>query len=158
MPDPTRAAHASNAPHRHAHRLIRWQRVALYSTGSLLMSTGAVWLAVHYGFGAGAGGLPHPLEVWLLRLHGLLAFAGTFVLGVLGAGHIPQGWRQTRRRHQDGQRSSGVALCAVAALLVFSGYGLFYFAPEAVRPSLGWAHAGIGAAMALLITTHRRGA
>jgi hypothetical protein len=150
--------HAAPHPNRHAHRLVRWQRVALYVSGALLTATGGVWLAVHYSVGAGAGELPHPLEAWLLRVHGLAAFAGVFVIGALAAAHVPQGWRLSHRRRWAGQRASGVLLCAVAALLVLSGYALFYFAPEAVRPALGWAHAVVGLAMAVLIATHRRGA
>ena len=149
-PSPARAPY-------HAHRLIRWQRLALYLTGALLLLTGGAWLAVHYSVGAGAGELPHPLEVWALRLHGLLAFAGVFVLGVLAAGHIPQGWRLSHRRRWESQRSSGVLLCTIGALLVLSGYALFYFAPESVRPALGWAHAFVGVTMAVLIASHRRG-
>ena len=145
-------------PH-HAHRLVRWQRLALYTTGALLLLTGAGWLAIHYsiGAGAGAGELPHPLEAWALRLHGLLAFAGVFVFGVLAAGHVTQGWRLSYRRRWEGQRKSGVLLCSIGALLAFSGYALFYFAPESIRPVLGWAHAFVGAMMAVLITSHRRG-
>ena len=144
------------APH-HAHRLVRWQRLALYLSGALLLLTGAAWLAVHYSIGAGAGELPHPLEAWMLRLHGLAAFAGVFVFGALAAAHIPQGWRLSQRRRWAGQRRSGLRLCAVGALLMLSGYALFYFAPESVRPAMGWLHTGIGLAMAVLIASHRRG-
>ena len=143
--------------HHHAHRLVRWQRLTLYLSGACLLLTGAAWLALHYSIGGGAGELPHPLEVWALRLHGLLAFGGVFVLGVLAAAHIPQGWRLSRRRRWEGQRSSGVLLCAIGALLVLSGYALYYFAPESVRPALGWAHAFVGLTMAVLIASHRRG-
>ena len=139
------------------HRLVRWQRLALYGTGAALVVTGVLWLAVHYSIGAGAGELPHPLETWCLRLHGLAAFAGLFMLGVLAAAHIPQGWRLSHRRRWAGQRSSGVLLCAIGALLVLSGYLLFYFASESVRPALGWAHAFVGMTMAVLIASHRRG-
>ena len=142
--------------HHHAHRLVRWQRVGLYGTGALLTLTGAAWLAVHYG--RGAGDLPHPIEAWLMRLHGLLAFAGVFVLGVLAAGHIPHGWRLSHRRRWEHQRSSGMLLCGMGAVLAVSGYALFYFAPESVRPALGWAHAFVGLTMAVLIASHRRGA
>ena len=124
----------------------------------MLLVTGTVWLAVHYSVGAGAGELPHPLEVWSLRLHGLAAFAGLFMLGALAAAHIPQGWRLSQRRRWAGQRSSGVMLCVIGGLLALSGYLLFYFASEAVRPALGWAHAAIGLTMAALIASHRRGA
>ena len=153
-----RMIRADDHPSRHrAHRLIRWQRLALYITGALLLATGGAWLALHYSIGAGAGELPHPLESWSLRLHGLAAFAGLFVLGVLAAAHIPQGWRLSHRRRWAGQRSSGVLLCVIGALLTLTGYLLYYFASEAVRPALGWAHAFVGAAMGVLIASHRRG-
>ena len=93
----------------------------------------------------------------MLRLHGLAAFAGVFVYGALTAAHIPQGWRLAQRRRWAGQRRSGLQLCAVGALLVLSGYALLYFAPESVRPALGWVHTGLGLAMAALIAGHRRG-
>ena len=143
----------------HTHRLVRWQRLTLYGTGALLLLTGVVWLAVHYsvGAGAGAGALPHPTEVWAMRLHGLGAFGGLFVLGLLAAAHVPQGWRLSRRRRWAGQRNSGVALCVSAGLLVLSGYLLYYFAPEPLRPALGWAHTGLGLGMGLLVGVHRRG-
>ena len=149
--------HARLRAYHHPHRLVRWQKFALYVSGALLLATGSVWLALHYSIGAGAGGLPHPLETWSLRLHGLAAFAGLFVLGVLAAAHIPQGWRLSQRRRWAGQRRSGVLLCVIGALLVLTGYLLYYFASEAVRPALGWAHALVGVGMGVLIASHRRG-
>ena len=145
-------------PRRHelAHRLPHWQRLALYSVGGALLLSGAGWLLVHYSLGAGAGNLPHPLESASLRLHGLAAFGGLFVLGALAAAHIPQGWRLSHRRRWSGQRRSGVTLCTLAALLVLTGYLLFYFAPEALRPALGWLHAAAGVSMAALLLSHRR--
>ena len=142
---------------RHAHRLAPWQRRSLYATSAVLVLTGGVWLVLHYSAGAGAGELPHPAEAWLMRLHGLAAYAGLFVLGVLAAAHVPHGWRLTARHRWAGQRGSGITLCAVAAMLVLTGYLLNYFAPEAVRPGLGWAHAAFGALMGVLIASHRRG-
>ena len=149
---------SSHHGHHATQRLVRWQRLALYLSGALLLATGAVWLAVHYSIGAGAGELPHPVEAWSLRLHGLAAFAGVFVLGALAAAHIPQGWRLSNRRRWAGQRNSGLLLCVLGGLLALSGYLLYYFASEAVRPALGWAHAAFGLAMAALIASHRRGA
>jgi hypothetical protein len=141
---------------RHAHRLAPWQRVILYATGALLVATGLVWFIVHYSIGAGAGELPHPAEAWLLRIHGLGAYAAMFVMGVVAAGHIPHGWRLAGRQRWAGQRGSGITLCAIATLLALTGYLLNYFAPEGIRAALGWAHAFIGLAMGALITSHRR--
>ena len=110
---------ADNPLRHHAHRLVRWQRLALYITGAWLLATGSAWLLLHYSLGAGE--LPHPLEAWSLRLHGLAAFAGLFVLGLLAAAHIPQGWRLSHRRRWAGQRRSGVLLCVIGALLSRAG-------------------------------------
>jgi hypothetical protein len=142
----------------HVHRLARWQRTALHVTGALLLLSGCAWLVVHYSVGAGAGELPHPLEAWSLRLHGLGGFGGLFVLGTLAAAHLPRGWRLSRTRRWAGQRHSGLALCVLAGLLVASGYLLYYFATEAARPALGWAHSVLGMVMGLMLALHRRGA
>jgi hypothetical protein len=132
--------------------LVAWQRVCIYCAGALLLMTGAAWLALHYSVGE----LPHPAQAWLLRVHGLLGFVGLFLFGVLAAAHVPQGWRLTRRQRWAGQRNSGVALCALAVLLSATGYLLYYFAPESFRAALGWAHAGVGVTMAVLVAAHRR--
>jgi len=137
--------------------MVRWQWRALVLSGLLLAGSGFGWLAVHYGIGAGAGELPHPAEAWALRLHGLAAFAGLFVLGTLAAAHIPQGWRLSHRRRWSGQRRTGLVLCILGAALVLSGYALYYFAPEALRPALGWAHTAVGVVMGLLVAFHGHG-
>ena len=141
--------------HPPVHHLAGWQRVSVYAVGALLLLTGLVWLALHYG--AGAGELPHPLEAWAMRLHGLATFAGLFLLGAVAATHVPHGWRLSRRHRWAHQRRSGLALCMLAGALALSGYLLYYFAPEAVRPLLGWVHSAAGIAMALTIALHRRG-
>lgn len=142
-------------PHRH-NSLPPWQRALLYSSAFLLLATGVIWLALHYVAAAGAGELPHPMEAWMMRLHGFAAFFGLFVLGALAGAHIPQGWRMSGRHRWAQQRGSGVAVCAAAALLAFTGYLLYYFAPDPVRPALGWIHASIGIVMAVLVLLHRR--
>ena len=42
-------------------------------------------------------------------------------------------------------------------VLAATGYLLFYFAPETVRPALGWAHAIVGMLAAGLLLRHRSG-
>lgn len=140
------------------HRLPAWQRLGVYGSGASLLLTGVVWLAVHYSIGAGAGELPHPIETWCIRLHGLAAFAALFMLGVLAAAHIPRGWRLSFQQGWPQQKSTGAMLCGTAALAVLTGYVLYYFAPESLRPAIGWMHAVIGALLAVLIASHRRGA
>ena len=143
---------------RHVHfHLVRWQRIALYLTGAVLLASGATWLAVHYSIGAGAGELPHPIESWCLRVHGLAATGALFVFGAIAASHIPHGWKLARRRGWASQRLYGIGLSACATLLALTGYALYYFAPEGVRPALGWVHAGIGVLMIAFLVPHRLG-
>ena len=145
----------SARPHRQ-HGLPRWQRATLYLSGVILLATGILWLAIHYSVGAGAGELPHPLEPWTMRLHGLAAFVGLFMFGALAGAHIPHGWRMSGRHRWAQQRGSGLALCSVAALLALTGYLLYYFAPETLRPTLGWVHSAVGVVMGVLLLAHRR--
>lgn len=140
--------------HRHAHRLARWHRLLLYGVSAVLLVTGSVWLAVHYTVGAGTGELPHPAEIWAVRLHGMAAFVALFMLGLLAAGHVPQGWRIASRHRRVVQRRTGTGLCGLAGLLVFTGYLLYYFAPESLRPTMGWLHSIIGFTMAAVGMVH----
>jgi len=136
-----------------------WQYRFLYIAAGTLALSGALWLAVHYLWGAGADNLPHPLEPWLMRLHGAAVFAGLFTAGMLAAGHVPQGWRMTTRSaklrvRKAGQRRTGLALCVLGLVGILSGYLLYYFAPESLRAMLGWGHAVVGLALVLLLPLH----
>lgn len=139
---------------RTVHRLLPWQRRVVYGAGAVLLTSGVVWLALHYGRDADA--LPSPIESWSMRLHGLAAFAALFAFGALAASHIPQGWRLSHRLRWARQRGSGLVLCSLAATLALTGYLLYYFAPEGVRPALGWLHSGLGGAITLVVAVHRR--
>lgn len=130
--------------HRHSLRPSPWQRQGLTLVATLLVVSGAGWLALHYGLAGGNGELPHPAEPWLMRLHGAAAFAALFASGLMSGHHIPLAWRQAHRPRHAAQRRSGLLICASAALVVLSGYALYYLVSEALRPALGWAHAGCG--------------
>ena len=74
---------------------------------------------------------------------------------MLAAG-LPQGWRLAGRHRWARQRGTGTALCSLGALLSLTGYLLYYYAPEPLRPALGWTHAAIGIAMLGVVLRHRR--
>lgn len=116
-----------------------WQRWTVAGASWSLFLSGVLWLAVHYLWGAGGSGLPHPAEAWLMRWHGLSAPVGLFALGVVAAWHVQGGWRLRL------QRASGLSLCALGAALVATGYALAYLVPESWRPGVGWGHAALGA-------------
>lgn len=131
--------------------LPRWQRRGLYGSVLALLLSGLGWLAVHYTIGAGTGELPHWSEPWWMRLHGAAAMASLLFFGSLLPTHAPRGWRMAR------QRRVGLLLWSVLGLLVGSGYALYYFAPDNLRPGIGWFHAALGTGLGLTIVFHRRG-
>ena len=88
----------------------------------MLWLSGAVWLLLHYAFPqrSAFGDLPNPWEAPLMRAHGLIAVCGVFLIGWMSAAHIATRWSNQRNRR------SGLALGGTAALLIFSGYALYY--------------------------------
>jgi len=100
----------------------RRTRAAILTVCTLLWLTGVAWLLVHWFFPAHNefGVLPGPWEAPLMRLHGLIAVAAVFAFGWVGAGHILARWSAARNR------VSGLWLLGFAALLVVSGYALYY--------------------------------
>jgi hypothetical protein len=97
-------------------------RLATYGVGGLLWLSGAVWLLLHQLFPqpSAFGTLPNPWEAPLMRVHGLIAVVGVFLIGWMSAAHVTARWASDRNRR------SGLALGATALLLVFSGYALYY--------------------------------
>ena len=106
-------------------------RAGVFGVCALLWISGIAWLVLHLGFEPRNefGPLPHPWEAPLMRVHGLVAVAGVFLLGWLGAGHVLERWRQSAQPHLR-----MALLWAVRCCLVFSGYALYY--------SVGPLHAG----------------
>jgi hypothetical protein len=130
--------------------LPRWQRRGLYTSLAALTLSGVLWWVAHYSWGAGAGELPHPLELWMIRLHGAAAMASLFFTGVLATVHMPRGWRLKQ------QRRTGATLVAGMATLVLSGYALYYVAPETWRTLVGNSHAAVGLVVAAVLLWHGR--
>ena len=127
-----------------------WQRRTIVAAALCLLLSGVAWLPLHYLWGAGAGGLPHPLEAWLMRWHGLSAIAGFYAGGLVSAAHVARGWRLTWRR------STGLSLCVLGALLALSGYALWYLLPESWHAPAGWLHAALGVAAFAVGAAHVR--
>lgn len=96
---------------------------------------------------------PDTLLRWLTQLHGAGAFLALLALGSLLTQHIRFGWSARRNR------LSGSVLGGVAALIVLTGYGLYY-AGEDLREWSKWIHLALGtlslAALPLHIWLGRR--
>jgi len=124
-------------------------RAAILTLGALLWLSGVAWLVLHFAFAQQTqfGPLPNPWEAVLMRLHGVLAVGGVFILGWIVAGHTIERWGSARKR------LSGLLLVASAALLVASGYALYYTtgAPHEVASR---AHEWLGAGSLLAALAH----
>ncbi len=155
-PHQVHAAHAVHATSHSVSHLQRWQRRCLYGVVATLALSGVLWLGLHYTVGAGAGELPHPLEAWAMRLHGLGAFGALFMLGIVAGVHVPRGWRMSARRRWAHQRPLGVMLGVLAGLLVLSAYALYYLLPERWHEPVGWGHACVGLLLAGVLWMHAR--
>jgi hypothetical protein len=126
-----------------------WLRWTLYLTTVVLFATGGLWLIVHYGLKQrGADGLPHPAEPWILRVHGLAMMVGLFVYGSLLRAHMINAWKLQRNR------STGVLVVTVLALLTMTGYLLYYVGGETTRPIISVAHWAIGLVIGGLLPFH----
>jgi hypothetical protein len=144
-----RAPHLAEAGSVGALRMTAGLRAVVFSVCALLWTSGIAWLVVHLMFEPRNefGALPHPWEATLMRLHGLAAVAGVFLLGWLGAGHVLERWRRARNR------TSGWLLVGCAAVLVFSGYALYYSVGP-VHAGSAWVHEWLGAATLIVALVH----
>ena len=131
-------------------RLARWQIMLLTISGGLLWLSGAAWLLLHY-YGKTSGEFgpqANPLEPWLLRLHGLALIPALLGFGGLFVVHMPRGWGTVV------QRNIGVGLTALIAVLIVSGYLLYYVGAEAFRSWASVIHWGIGIAVPAIFIWH----
>lgn len=73
---------------------------------------------------------------WSMKLHGAAAMAGLYLLGMLWGPHIRNAW--VRRRN----RAAGAVFGSLTAVLVVTGYALYYVNGELPRQGrrscIGW--------------------
>jgi hypothetical protein len=72
------------------------------------------------------------------------------LLGTLLPGHVHQAWRARRNR------LSGGGMLAGAALLIVSGYGLYYLGGESARQVTSVVHWAAGLVLPVLLVAHVR--
>lgn len=135
-------------------RLGPLSRRAVYALCLLLLLSGAAWLVLHTWLRVEGpfGPEHHPLEGWLMRLHGLLALPALIGLGALLPMHVWPAWRPRRRR------TSGLVLLAACGLLALGGWALYYVAGDTVRPWVAISHWVLGLALPALLLAHIVGA
>lgn len=126
-------------------------RRAIFATCTLLWVTGCAWLVTHFGFPRPTdfGPAPNPWEPAIMRVHGWLAVGGVFLLGWISAEHIGDRWRTA------GNRVSGISLATLAAVLVVSGYALYY-TTDRLHDIAAAVHEVLGGAVIAFALTHWR--
>ena len=120
----------------------RW----FHTVTALLFFSGAGWTVC--GWLGGDSGASDSLKPWLLKLHGAAAMAFLIALGILIPTHIKRGWQARRNR------ANGAFFVTVIALLVATGYGLYYFGDDQWRAVASWVHQIFGFASPVLLAWH----
>jgi len=135
-------------------RLGPLSRRAVYALCLLLLLSGAAWLVLHTWLRVEGpfGPEHHPLEPWLMRLHGLLALPALLGLGALLPIHVWPAWRPR------GRRTSGLVLIGACGLLALGGWALYYVAGDATRQWVSISHWVLGLALPALLLAHIVGA
>lgn len=131
-------------------RFAKPHKYALYAVVTLLWLSGLAWLGFHYFLRVASdfGDAPNPLEIWWLRLHGLMGFAVLVAIGSVLPIHARRAW------HLKKNRLTGFAMEALFLWLALTGYALYYFSSddnEAWLPLLHWI---VGLLLPLMLIVH----
>ena len=131
-------------------RLGFWHQTTVDGATALLVVSGAIWLLLHFFMVSQGefGDTHHPLEMWMLKLHGAAAMAGLIIYGSLLPIHIRRAW--TIRRNIF----LGISLVVLMLLLTISGYLLYYAGGEEARPIISATHWILGVGVPALLAWH----
>ena len=137
-------------PKPHGIQLGVWHRRWFHGVSLVLFLTGAAWVLFDWlaTREEARADFFQSLEMWALKVHGAAAMAFLVVLGMLILTHIKPGWRMRRNR------ANGAGMVIMVALLVVSGYGLYYFGDERWRAAASWVHVVLGLAAPALLGFH----
>jgi hypothetical protein len=124
----------------------RW----FYAVSVTLFLSGVawVWLGWLAERNEGRAELLRSLKPWLLKLHGAAAMAFLLALGILIPTHLKRAWRAQRNQVNGG------FFVTVMALLVVTGYGLYYFGDDRWRSAASWIHLLLGFGAPALLGLH----
>jgi hypothetical protein len=124
----------------------------IYAIFALLFATGVVWLVAKRWLATPGefGETASPLAPLAMQLHGAAAMVFLVLVGTLLQGHVRQAWNARRSRLTGGGMLAGVAL------LVASGYGLYYLGGEETRAAVSLVHWAVGLVLPVWLVWHVR--
>ena len=130
-------------------RLPARREFIVHATLGVLWLSGVVWLVLHYWMREAGefDELPHPLEPWMLRIHGAAAFVSLWLLGLLWTVHIVPSWRARRR-------ISGIVLATLMLVLAITGWLIYYTGDETWRQLASISHWALGLTALVLLPVH----
>ena|SRR5437764_13558448 len=131
-------------------RLSPLHRATLYGSFAVLTASGMLWALFHdapplMGIGGRAW---HTAEPFLLALHGAAAMLTLLVLGSLAPQHVKWAWKGRLNR------STGALMIATQALLIATGYALYYAGGEDSRVVASDLHLAVGIGVPLILVWH----
>jgi hypothetical protein len=127
--------------------LKRLQRYLLYAVLALLFLSGIAWTYWNY-LVVSAADFEANLKAWAMKIHGAAAMAVLVLIGMLLTGHIKFAWRARRNR------ANGSIFVTLFAILVITGYGLYYAGGERLRAWTSWIHLAVGLALPIFLLFH----
>jgi hypothetical protein len=123
------------------------QRYFLYIVLAALFLSGAAWAYWTY-LAASTGDFEAGAKSWAMKIHGAAAMAVLVLVGMLLSGHVRFAWRARRNR------TNGSIFLGAFAILIITGYGLYYAGGERLRASTSWIHLAVGLALPVLLLIH----
>lgn len=128
-------------------RLKRLQRYLLYIVLLALFLSGAAWAYWNH-LTALPGDFEASAKSWVMKIHGGAAMAILVLIGMLLNGHVRFAWRARRNR------TNGSIFLSAFAVLIITGYGLYYAGGEKLRAATSWIHLAVGLALPILLLIH----
>ena len=127
-------------------RLKHLQKYSLYAVLALLFLSGVMWAYWNYLWST--GDFETSGKVWAMKIHGAAAMAVLVLIGMLLNGHVRFAWRARRNR------TNGSVFLGAFAVLIITGYGLYYAGGETLRAWTSWIHLAIGLVLPILLLIH----
>jgi cbb3-type cytochrome oxidase subunit 3 len=127
--------------------LKRLQSFFLYAVLALVFLSGVAWAYWNY-LVTSPGDFEMAAKAWAMKVHGAAAMAVLVLIGMLLNAHVRFAWRARRNR------ANGSVFLSAFAVLIVTGYGLYYAGGERLRAWTSWIHLAIGLVLPILLLIH----
>jgi hypothetical protein len=127
-------------------RLKRAHRFLVYAVTVVLFLSGIAWACFNWGIAS--GDFAATAKSVAMKIHGGAAMAILVLIGTLLNAHVRFAWRAGRNR------INGSIILGAFAILIVTGYGLYYAGNERLRAGMSWTHLAVGLGLPILLLIH----